>query len=829
VLHSEVPFAFRDRHGLGGFRWLASVLRDLRYAIRVFLRSPGFTLAAVLTLALGLGAATAIFSLVDAVLLRTLPVDRPHELVFFKTMGSERASGAPPYPWFERVRDDSNTFADMAVFASDEMRIEIDGRAEQVFGQQVSGSFFDTLGLEPVAGRLLTPDDENLTPPVAVIDYNYWQQRFGGSSSAIGANLTFGPHTYTIVGVTPRGFSGLQPGRRVELTTPLERGAPILRNGLAWWSEAVGRLQPGVSIDRATASADAAFQAHMQTVPMDPQLRLARFQRVETVSAGYGLGGLRDRYATSLQALMALAVAVLLIGCGNLGSLLLVRGQTRAREMAIRQATGASGARLLRQLLTETLLLFALGAAAGVAASSVAVAALVRFFAVGRNAIELDARIDWRAAAFAAAVALVAAIITGLWPALRAMRASPERVMRDGDTRVGGDSRRRSGTRVLVVGQVAICFTLLVSAMLFATTMANLRQVDLGFTPERVLTQSIDPMTSGGAAAEQRAQLWTRVLERIQELPGARAASLSVLTPMSGRNTREQVGGPSIDARRPVDRSVHLNHVSEDYFNVFSIGLVDGRLFATADRSAAVALVNETASAELFGGRSPVGETLELGQGSRFQIVGVVRDAKHLSLREPRQRMIYVPLWQPYDAPGRVTLSVATQQAPMLLAGEIARLVQAIDPRTLVSDVVDVETQVDATLISERLLAAIGKTFAVLALTLAAIGIYGVLSSSVAGRRREIAVRMALGAQSFRVAREVWRDVQWQLAAGIALGLPAAWAALRMAQALLFDVTPLDIRAYLLAIAVLAAVAVGAALLPLRRAVSLNPAEVMRQ
>jgi putative ABC transport system permease protein len=269
--------------------------------------------------------------------------------------------------------------------------------------------------------------------------------------------------------------------------------------------------------------------------------------------------------------------------------------------------------------------------------------------------------------------------------------------------------------------------------------------------------------------------------------------------------------------------------VSEDYFTVFSIELAEGRLFATADRSAAVALVSETMATELFAGRNAVGETLELGQGRRYQIVGVVQDARHLSLREPRQRMVYVPLWQPIDLPGRVTLSVATQQTPMLLADVIAREVQTVEPSALVSDVIDVETQIDATLIGERLLAGLGKTFAVLALTLAAIGIYGVLSASVTERRREIAVRMALGALPSRVARDVWRDVQWQIVAGIALGLPAAWATLRMAQGLLFDVTPLDVRNYLLAIVVLASVAIAAALLPLRRAVSLNPADVMRQ
>lgn len=808
--------------------WLETVWRDTRYAGRILRRNPAFTLVAVLTLALGIGANTAIFSLVDAVLLRTLPVERPHELVFFRTLGTEGTSGAPPYPWFERVREDTVTFADMAVFASDEMRIEIDGRAEQVFGQSVSGSFFDTLGVQPAIGRLLTRDDEKMSPPVAVIDYGYWQRRFGGSPAVLGRSIKSGSRAYTIVGVTPPSFSGLQPGRHVEVTTPIGEGEQILKNGGAWWCEAVARLQPGMTAAQAAASGDAAFQAHMQTVAIDPRLRQTRFQRVDVVPADRGLDRLRNRYSTFLTALMALAIAVLLITCGNLATLLLVRGEARGREIAIRQATGASTSRLLQQMLAETLLLFALGAAAGLVVARGAVDAFVAFFAIGRNPIELQATIDWRAAAFAAGIALMAAVVTGLWPALRALRVQPQDAMRSGDTRHGGSPRARAATRVLVFGQVALCFTLLVSALLFARTMTNLRHVELGFTAERVLTQSLDPMTDD-AAEGYRAQFWTRVLERMQTLPGARAASLSILTPMSGRSTGETLSGPGLDGRLPADRTVRVNHVSEDYLTVFGIGVVQGRRLTMADRMARVALVNETMQAELFPGRSAVGETLDFGRSRRYQIVGVVKDSKHLSLREPRQRMVYLPLWQPLEPQDRVTLSVATQQDPMTLSGGIARAVRDIDPSTLVSDVIDVETQIDATLVGERLLTALGTGFSMLALALIAVGVYGVLSCAVAERRSEIALRMALGALPSRVGREIWGEVQWQLAGGIAVGLPAAWAASRLVEALLFDVSPLDISTYAIAAVVVVGVAAAAALVPVLRAVSLNPADVTRQ
>jgi predicted permease len=809
--------------------WFADMWRDVRYAVRLLRRSPGFTVAAGLTLALVLGVNTAIFSLIDAVLFRTLPVDRPQELVFLKAMGSEGASGSPPYPWFERAREDTRTFAGMAVFATDETRVEIDGRAEQVFGQAASGSYFDVLGVQPVIGRLLRPDDERMAPPVAVIDYGYWQRRFGGSPDVLGRVITVGTRSHVIVGVTPPAFAGLQPGRRVEVTTPIDQAWPILRDGGAWWCDTVARLRPGMGGAQASASADAAFQAHMQGTTLDAQLRRTHFQRAEAVPAARGLDRLRDRYTTSLQGLMAFAIAVLVVGCGNLGTLLLVRGEGRAREMAIRQAAGATGSQLLRQMLTETLVVFLIGAVASLVVARVAVSALVGFFAIGRNAIELDAHVDWRAAAFAAGVALVAAIVTGVWPALRATRVDPQHAMRSGDPRLGGAPRARAAARLLIGGQVMLCLLLLVSALLLAATMNNLRRVDIGFTPDRVLTQSLQIAATGPTAPAQRAQFWTRVLEQVRALPGARVATLSTLTPMSGRDTGKLLHGPAVEGRPLPERTVRVNHVADDYLAVFGIRILQGRAFTAAERTAHVAVINETTQADVFHGRSAVGETLDFGGGRRYRIVGVAKDAKHQNLREPSLRMVYLPLWQPLDPAGRVTLSVATQQAPASLAGEIDRRVRQVEPGALVSDVFDVDTQIDATMIGERLLTALGSAFALLALALSAIGVYGVLSYAVAERRGEMALRMALGAPPSRVRRDTWREVQWPIVAGIACGLPLAWATSSMVRSLLFGVTPLDVSAYVLATLIVLAVSVGAAVLPMLRAASIDPAEALHR
>ena len=717
----------------------------------------------------------------------------------------------------------------MAAFAGDELRVSVEGTPEQVFGQVASGSFFDLLGVRPVLGRLLTAQDEQLAPAVAVIGYHYWQRRFGGAADAVGKTITFRNRGYTIVGVTPPEFWGLQPGRRLDLTLPIALEGQLLRDAGAWWFDAVARLQPGVSRAQATASADVVFQAFMQDLPQYKELRRTHFDRVEVSPAAQGLDRLRTRFSTPLHALMVVALAVLLIGCGNLGTLLLVRGEARAREMAIRQATGASAGRLLRQLLTETVLIFVLGAAAGLLVAYVAVEALIGFFAIGRNPIVVAAHIDWRTTAFAAALALAAALLTGLWPALRAQRVDPHDAMKNGDTRLGGVARSRAAARVLIVGQVALCLALLVAALLFATTMRNLRRVDLGFASQRVLTQSLDAMLSGDGAAAARAQMWTRVLEEVRTLPGVRAASLSVLSPLSGRDTGKILDNPELQDRPQLDRIVHVNHVSEDYLQVFDIPIVQGRAFTASDRTQRVVLVNQTTEAAYFRGRSAVGGTLDFGKAGRYQVVGVVRNAKHMNLREAGVRMVYVPLWQPIEALSRITLAVATQQAAASVAGDVARRVRAVHANTLVSDVIDVREQIDATLISERLLAALGTAFAALALMLAAIGVYGVLSYSVAQRRGEIALRLALGALPRRVGWEIWREVQGQLLIGVAIGLPAAWATARIVTRLLFGVAPLDPGTYALAVAIIVLIAAAAALLPMLRAASLNPSEVVRQ
>ena len=819
---SQLQEQARDARGV---RWVTDAVQDLKYGVRMLGRSPGFTAAAVLTLALGIGANTAIFSLVDTVLFRMLPVTRPEELVFLRIAGG----GTPPYPFFDRVRKNSSSFSDTAAMAADQLRVEVDGNIEQVYGQIASGHYFDLLGIQPVIGRLLTPEDEKLNPPVAVIGYGYWQRRFGGDARALGKGVTVGDLTFTIVGVTASTFWGLDPGSQIELTLPITQAGSLLAADTWSWYSAIGRLKPGVSIGQATADVDAVFQRFMVDTQQSAERR-ARFARMSLSPASRGSSGLRTRFERPLYALNAITAIVLLIACANIGNLLLARGVVRAREMAVRTAIGAGTGRLIRQALAETLLVFLLGAGAGLIVASLSIQALTKFFAIGRNPIVLNVQYDWRLAAFAAVVALVAGLMTGVWPARRAARVDPQAAMKDGESRVTGSRRAAATGRLLVAAQIALSLVMLVTALMFLQTMANLRRIDLGFNSSRVLTMSLDIVAPADERGAVRRRLWETALEEVRRLPGVRAASLSVLTPLSGRDTGRPVTVAGYQPRDDRDRSVRLNHVSEDYFRTFGIAIIAGRAFSPRDSAGSpkVAVINETAARDYFPGRSPIGEILDFGTAGKYEIVGVVRDYKHQNLRQVVPRFAFVPLWQPINPVTRITLAVSSEQSTSTTVAVVAQVVRGIHPKTLISDVIDVQDQIDATLVSERLLSTLATAFAALAITLAALGLYGVLSYSVANRRAEFGVRLALGARPNRVAREVLRSVWPPVIGGICLGLALAIPAARAAQAMLFGVAAGDVQHYVLGIAMLALIAAVAAWLPARKAAGTDPVVALR-
>ena len=801
-------------------------MTDLRYALRSVRNSPGFATVVILTLAIGIGANTAIVSLLHTVLLRELPVTNPQELVFIRTAGDRGLGGAPPYPYFERIRQQGSSFSGMAAFGIDELRVEVDGSVEQVFGQVVSGNYFQVLGVTPAAGRLMTADDERLDPPVAVIGHGYWQRRFGGAPGAIGRTLSFGNRTFTIVGVTPPRFHGFEPGRQVDVTLPITLEPAMVRNAQVQWFHAVARLRPGIGTRQAAAETNASFQSFRAERDRLDARAPARFDRIELTPASRGMEQLRARFSSPLSLMTLVTGIVLLIACANLGALLLLRGATRRREFALRLATGASSGRLLRQILTETLVLFVLGAAAGLFVAYVAIEGLTGFFATGRRPILLDVQYDWRLVSYAIGVTLATGVLTGVWPALRALRIEPPTAIKEHETRLTGWRRSRA-QQLLVAGQVALSLALIVAAALFARTMINLRAVDLGFDSSGVLTMSLDPGLSREAGTGAREQLWTRWLERVRALPGVRSASLSVLTPLSGRNTGAMISVPGVNSRG----DVRLNHVSEDYFRTFGITVLAGRLLTRQDAASAlkVVVLNETAARTVLAGRFPLGERVELGGAGLYQVVGVVGDYKHLSVREAAQPFAFVPLEQPVNPISRLTLSVSSATASPMMARAVADEIRAIHPNTLVSDVIAVDAQIDETLVSERLLAILATGFAVLVLALAAIGLYGIVSYAAAARTTEFGVRLALGAPRSHVAAGVIAEALLPVATGIAIGLPLSLMTARAAERLLFGVTPSDAMSYVLGAAAMLIVAAAAAWFPARRACALDPAVTLRR
>jgi predicted permease len=801
-------------------------MTDLRYALRSVRHSPGFATVVIVTLAVGIGANTALVSLLDTVLRRELPVQNPKELVFIRTAGARGLGGAPPYPYFDRIRMDAPAFSGMAAFATDELRVEVDGSVEQVFGQVSSGNYFDVLGVTAIAGRLLTAGDELLNPPVAVIGYGYWQRRFGGSLDAIGRRVSFRDRSFTIVGVTPPRFRGLEPGRQVDVTLPITIEPAIVGSREAQWFSAVARVRPGVDQRQAAAQTNARLAGLLTELSRPGDGTRARFDRIELTPAARGLDQLRARFGGPLSTLTLVTAILLLIACTNLAGLLLVRGTMRTRELALRLAAGASAARLVRQLLTETMVLFTLGAAAGLFVAYAAIAGLTGFLATGRRPILLDVEYDWRVIAYALGMTFVTGVLTGVWPALRALRITPQAAMKTSAMLIAGTHRLRA-RRVLLAGQVALSLALLVAAALFVRTMMNIRAVDLGFTPGGVLTMSVDPALPRDAGSGVHDQLWTRWLERVYAVPGVRSVSLSVLTPLSGRNTGVPISVPGLNART----EMRLNHVSEGFFRTFGIDVLDGRTFTRQDGAGSpkVAVLNEIASRSLFGGRSPIGQRIELGGTAIYQVVGIVRDSKHLSVRERPQPFVFVPLSQPVTPISRLTLSVLTTSQSMRLAPLVAKVVQSVYPPTLVSDIIAADTQVDETLASERLLSALATAFAGLVIALAAIGLYGIVSYTVAARTNEFGVRLALGAPRSSIAAGVVAEVMLPVASGITIGVPLSLMIARAAERLLFGVTPSDATSYVFGAAAMLIVAAAAAWFPARRACAVDPAITLRR
>lgn len=831
-----------------GLRVFDELRADARYSLRLLRRSPGFTAIALLSLGLGIGANTALFSLVDMVLLKSLPVEDPQRLFFIDNSGGKSGgSNGPPYPCFELLRDNNRFLSGIAAFDERMFKVTIDGVAEEIRGQYASGSFFDVLGVRAVHGRVPTPEDDSEPGrggphgAVAVISHALWQRRFGLDPAVLGKSIQVGTNWVTIVGVTPPGFFGLQVGAPTDITIPMTLVGRPLQSKQSWWLSVIGRLAPGATVDLARSDLEILWDGYM-TENGFPREKRDYFSGIALVPASRGSTALRRELYEPLLIVFAIVVLVLLVGCANVANLLLARATARRGEMSVRLAIGASRGRLIRQLLTEGAVLASSGVLLGLLFAHWAVSVIVGVFA-GRVDGALDPQFDWRVLAFTAVVGATAALLFSVVPALHATRVDAAKPPASSATSPAASRLRLSQS--LVVIQVMLSVVLLSGAALFVRTLQNLEAVDSGFERDRVLTQQVAATVPGrswtpdSTPAESKADfarlggIWEAFIDQVGRLPGVSAAAVATMSPLSGRNRGVVIAVRDTPAVAREVRGIRINHVTPGYFHTLDVTLLRGRAFTSADRSTSlrVAILNDTAARAYFGDQNPIGRKVNFpGQwvADDYEIVGVVRDVRYEDLRSPDGRMAYLPVYQAIDP---ITSAVVLVRG----GGDVTRLTQPVRdvaskvvPGGFVTGVVTIEQQVEASLRRERLLSMLATFFGGLALVLACIGLYGVMSFGVIRRTREIGIRIAVGARHGSVIWMVIRGMLAWVAVGVVVGTFAAVFASRYVEGQLFGVAPGDPLAILAAVLLLLAVAALAGFLPARRASRIDPVVALR-
>jgi predicted permease len=828
--------------------------QDLKFALRALVKNPGFTLVVVLTLALGIGANTAIFSLMDQILLRLLPVKEPERLVLLSGPGafsgtvSSHSDTVEPFshPMYEGLRDKNTVFDGVLGEYSTAVHLTVGKDTENVRADLVSGTFFEVLGLAPAAGRLFTPSDDK-TPgghPVVVLSHAYWVRRFGGAASAVGQTVGVNNEPMTIVGVAPRGFHGVEVGEPVDVFVPLMMQARVIPTWLrgvgdwrARWLVVFARLKDGVSAAQAKASADVLYRQLLEedfkTIKAPSErLRTRFFQKtLEFLPGGRGTSPFRDSSKTPLLVLMGMVGLVLLIACANVANLLLARASSRQKEVALRLALGASRGRLVRQLLVESLLLSAVGGLVGVVFAAWTGDFLLRALPFEEATRVFTSEPDLRVGLFALGLSVATGLLFGLAPALQATRPQVFPTLKNETTSVassGAPVRFRKG---LVVAQIALSLLLLIGAGLFARSLANLRGLNPGFEPEHLLTFSLDPALNG-YPVERRVALLKEIQNDIAAEPGVTSVSLAAEPLMTNSNSSSTIHVEGYAAKDDEDMNPNFNKVGPNFFETLGITRIAGREFTDADGAAApkVAVVNETFARYFFGDQDPVGRRFGLGRrgdGNEITIVGLVRDGKTASLREKALRFVYVPYPQD-ERVGQMTFYVRSPLEPTVLARRMRAVVARADTTLPVTDLKTMPAQVRESLFVERLVAGLAAAFGFVAMALAGIGLYGVMSYAVSLRTREIGIRVALGAERRAVLAMVLEEVAVLTAIGVAIGLPVGYGLGRVVESQLFGIQAWDPLTLAAATASLMAAALLAGYLPAARATRVDPVVALR-
>jgi predicted permease len=822
--------AFWDALWFQSYRWEDEMIQDLRFAVRMLIKNFGFTVVAVLSLALGTGANTAIFSLINKVMLQPLPVEKPEQIISLNNSSGNKMFPTFSYPNYKDFRDKNDVFSGLIAYQYAQLSLSYDGVNERLWGYLVTGNYFEVLGVNAALGRVISPDDDRApgAHPVTVVSYKYWQQRFGGAPDIIGRDVIVNGRSYTIIGVAPRDFYGTEIISAPQMWFPVAMQAQI-EVGSNWLdsrgSESIfvqGRLKPEVSMDQAQASINSIALELAREFP-----DVNEGKRVTLSPPGMIGGTMRGALMGFIGVLMVVVGLVLLLACTNLANLLLARATERRREIAVRLAVGASRLRLIRQLLTESVLLSLCGGLLGLLLASWLIKLATAIKMPVNVPVAINLQIDYRVLIFTGVLSFVTGVLFGLLPALQATKTDLVSALKD---EVSFGRHRRSWLKNgLIVFQVALSLVLLIGGGLMLRALQQAQTLKLGFNPQNAIEMSFELRLQGYDSAQGR-EFQKRLLERVRILPGVQSAGIADLVPVDLHFSRTSVFIEGQPLERTPNTPVALySRISPGYFQAMDTRLVQGRDFTEQDDEKAilVAIINETFARRFWPGEDPIGKRFSMGEpgAPMRQVIGVAEDGKYAGLNEDPRPFVYRPIWQSYS--GATSVIVRAEQDAQQLLTAVRREVQQLDSHLPVSSGTMIE-RMSLPLLPARIAASVLGSFGLLALALAAIGIYGVMSYSISKRTHEIGIRMALGAQKTDVLKLVMgRGIMLTLA-GLAIGLATALGLTRLIKSFLFGVSAVDPATFAIALLILAAVALLACYLPARRAANVDPMVALR-